>query len=130
MKSFICSVILLTFIFPRTVSSEPCTVAHPVVDGESAPCEGVLWPQPWSLMAVKCRTVDLPDCKSENSANVRRVNACQTSLSRQGVACDKTINDIRSVCTGLPLDFRVPGWIVFVGGVIVGAAGTAFVMSR
>ena len=122
-------VILLTLAYPSMAVADPCVGAHPVSAGEAAPCEGVLWPQPWSLMAVKCTTIDLPNSNAENAASLQRLAACQAALEAQSAGCQSAIDEIRAACSGAPVGWRVPGWVLFAGGIALGAAGAAYALS-
>ena len=68
-----------------TKANGECLGAHELEAGAQAPCRGVLWPRAWTLDAVSCVQVDLPQAKSEHA------------LATAGLAdCHKTLKDLQA----------------------------------
>lgn len=102
-------------------SADPCQATLPLVEGTTATCDGILWPQAWSLVAAQCAEVDLPRCRVDQKSSELLYEASLESMKKYRQACDKTVADLQALARqGSALD-RPPAAVwYFVGGLASG----------
>ena len=119
---------------PPSASPEggsPCKEAYPLNKAYPAPCDGVLWPSPWTVRALRCVEVALPTCKQNNKLNKELCLADKKSLIAKNAAC-RSLVEQQNVLLDTALDtieptpwWKSPAFVVpvsIVGGVAVGFA--------
>ncbi len=129
----------------RTCASAPafaeqCTKASAVTTGQGAPCDGILWPAPWTVEALRCVRVDLPSCKAslQHEQTVRsadrlaaeeRVSAAQQLAQERLQLLEQALNIPPE--TIAPLPWYASPWVSVVTGavgLVLGAAGAAWAL--
>ena len=85
--------ILLLGIFPA-LGQTPCVDATPLMQGVSAPCSGILWPNPWSAQAVECVKIDYPRCVADLTYARGLTSACHVHKEALNSLCTKKLDDL------------------------------------
>jgi hypothetical protein len=108
----------------------PCTAAAGVVTGGAVPCDGILWPAPMTVDALRCRRVDLPRCTTdaEHAAAVASATLAAAVAEIEAwrtLAADRAamIDTLTAPAPPVPW-YRRPAF-VFAGGVVVGGVAVA-----
>lgn len=107
----------------------PCGEAHSLDKTAPAPCDGVLWPSPWTVRALRCIEVALPTCRQNTQLNQELCLADKTALFAKNTACNLLVAQ-QNVLLDSALDtleptpwWKSPAFIVpvsIIGGVALG----------
>ena len=77
--------------------SEDCARAHEIETGLKAPCSGVLWPKLWSVEAVTCVEVDLPQAMEAGERAEADATDCARTLKELQSAYEKSLLDVEKI---------------------------------
>ena len=126
------SLLLTLAICAPEARGESCVRSHEINKGIEAPCDGVLWPKNWSIQAVTCVEVDLPEAIEKEQRALADAADCAVTLSRLQEAYEANIINLERIArdaAGLESQwYESPVLWLSVG--LVGGAAVAFAVSE
>ncbi len=123
--------------------AEPCAKMQAVIPGQVSTCDGILWPAPWTVEALRCVRVDLPSCKAslqheqtvcsaDRLAAEERVSAAQALAQERLQLLEQALNIPTERPAPAP-SWTASPWVVFVAGAAAGgalASGAWYLLGR
>ena len=136
LAAWACALVLFLLMAERACAEPPsgdfnqamCAQEYPLVQGQRAPCEGLLMPPADAAQALRCLRADLPECRSEASElkiqkadlqrllALERAEATRTARKRDGVA--RRAAGIKEPCW-----LTHPATLVSIGLIVGGLGG-------
>ena len=117
---------------PAPALAAPCEAASGLHTGKPAPCDGVLWPAPWTAEALRCRRVELPACQADARQAAAMAAADLQAAQAQAQAWRQLADERRVLLERLaaappepPPPWYSSPWVWAGAGVVVGVAATA-----
>lgn len=77
--------------------AEACVEASPITSGQTATCSGVLWPKDWSVNAVSCLSIDLPEEKEGHEITRRALTGCSGDFDALQIAHAESVRKLEEI---------------------------------
>lgn len=129
--SFVSVVILALLAGASRCHAAPCPETRPIVSGEVATCDGVVFPHPWSIQCIQCVDVELPLEKQRTVLCHDEKRVLVNGWNRQRSAMETQIEKLEEIAreaAGIEKPWFENRWLWF--GLGAATTGTLILLAR